>query len=678
MDVARLDRDAGLRLARRGRREVTVEAAPAPAGGEGALGSRAPRREGAARWAADRLITLAVGAAVFGAAYDGGSYGEASRDTIAIGLWWALAVGLAAGVFSLSRLPRACLLCGGLLGAYAAWSATSIGWSTSAEAAYTEFTRVALFLATFAFVALVSRRADAGRWSDGIALGISATAVVALWSRLFPDVVSLREARILLPGSYIRLSYPLGYWNGLAIFVALGLPLLLRAALTARSPITRGLALAPVPAIAVVIYLTSSRGGAAAAVIGIFLFVLLAERRVAALATAALSCLAAGLAVLPVSHRIELVNGPLESAAARSEGHTAAAILLGVCLALAAVYAAGSFLLARARVPAALNHLAVPALLLAAGAGAAAAHPLRRFHAFKQPPSNLSQTDFVRAHLLAGSGSGRWQQWAAAINEWRSERLHGRGAGSYEAWWSQHGGVGGFIKDAHSLYAEVLGELGVIGFGLIVGAFACAVLVAAVRLRKPSGDLAIAAFVATLIAWAVAAAVDWIWELTAVAFVAIALLALLTGRATEAMSSDLAYAARPALWPRLVASAACLALAAAQALPLLGGIAIRRSQRAIARGDIATAVDQAAAATRIEPWAASPRAQLALVYEQIGNLRAARLAIGAATRRDPENWRLWLIRARVETAAGAIGAARRSIHSAVALHPNSPLFALPR
>jgi Tfp pilus assembly protein PilF len=90
-----------------------------------------------------------------------------------------------------------------------------------------------------------------------------------------------------------------------------------------------------------------------------------------------------------------------------------------------------------------------------------------------------------------------------------------------------------------------------------------------------------------------------------------------------------------------------------------------------------TALSAARAARRLEPWAASPRLQLALVLEQDGDLDAARGQIQSAVERDPEDWRLWLVKSRLETKAGAPAVAAASYSRARALNPRSPLFATP-
>ncbi len=88
-----------------------------------------------------------------------------------------------------------------------------------------------------------------------------------------------------------------------------------------------------------------------------------------------------------------------------------------------------------------------------------------------------------------------------------------------------------------------------------------------------------------------------------------------------------------------------------------------------------TAYEEATGARQLQPWAASPYLQIALVQETAGNFPAGIEAVDAAIKRDPENWRLWLVRARIQTKAGQIAEARRSLSRAAELNPRSPLFA---
>src|SRR6478752_3048859 len=166
---------------------------------------------------ADVLLTVVVAGAVFIVAYDNGGYGLASRSVAGIALWWGIILGVGVGLLPLARRPREALVTGGLLAGFAVWTLASTAWAPSAEAAFNEFNRVSLYLGVFALAVLAGTRANVTRWVDGLGIGIVAIGLVALASRLFPHLFSTRELATFLPGAHARLSFPVGYWNGLAI-----------------------------------------------------------------------------------------------------------------------------------------------------------------------------------------------------------------------------------------------------------------------------------------------------------------------------------------------------------------------------------------------------------------------------------------------------------------------------
>ena len=182
-------------------------------------------------------LVAGVAIAVFALAFQSGGYDITVRNSFAIAAWWAIAVAVGAVVWPLERPPRAALVGAGALAALLAWTAIAISWSDSAERAFTEVNRMAFYLAVFALVVLASRRGSGARWADGLALGIVAIGLVALTSRLFPDLIGDRGVSSFFPRGTRYLGYPLDYWNGLGIFVGLGFPLLLRTALT-RDPLS--------------------------------------------------------------------------------------------------------------------------------------------------------------------------------------------------------------------------------------------------------------------------------------------------------------------------------------------------------------------------------------------------------------------------------------------------------
>ena len=294
---------------------------------------------------------------------------------------------------------------------------------------------------------------------------------------------------------------------------------------------------------------------------------------------------------------------------------------------------------------------------------------MRKFEQFKSPIAAAgSHGNFTTSHLVSSSGSGRWQFWSAAVSQFRAHPLNGGGAGSWQAWWLQHGSLPVPSQFAHSLYLEALGELGIVGFLLIVGAVLVAV-VGAIRsaLALQSGEVAAAA--ACGIAFFAAAAYDWVWQLAGIAIVGVGML----GFALGALPAERAVAwGRETLRPilALVAVAAIIP----QYVVLAAGSHMSNSQDAYIAGDGAKARSEALAAKAIEPWAASPYLQLGFIAEAEGNFNDAARWAHRAIRRSRRDWSLWASAAKFETEAGNIPAARRDLAEARRLNPNSTVL----
>jgi hypothetical protein len=625
-----------------------------------------------------------VAVALFALALNGGTYGLTSRNAVAISLWWAIGLSAVLGVRPLARVPRAGIATGLVLGGFAALMAASALWADSSENAFSEWGRVALYLGVLVVTLVAVPRRYGSRVVDGLALGMAAVGVLAFLDRCFPHVIDHGTIGSEFAGD-ARATWPLNYWNGLAIFVGLAFPGLLRIAVDGRTALARAAALGAFPALAGTIYLTSSRGGSAAAVVGLLAFVALAGRRVAATLAALVGSLGSAAAVALLSTQDELVNGPLGRGAALSQGRVAVALVLLVCLGTGLTWLA----VARLERPLpAIGRRGKLALAALAGVilvvGIAAAHPGRRFDDFKQPPpvSGEARTSvYTGNHLLSSGSAGRWQAWGGALDEFASRPVAGRGAGSYEAWWEKHADVTYVTRYAHSLYLQTLGELGVVGFTLLLGMFGTVAVAAAGRWRRSRAAErgTLAAAIGIFVAWAVAAGIDWTWELPAVAIVGIVLLGLLTGPATLG-SADEPDRVEPTrrrsrnFALRVGVAAISVAIIVGLAIPLLARVNIQDSQRAAARGDISSAAAEARTARDFQPWAASPYQQLALVQEQAGRLRDAQRSLADALERDPGSWRLWLLRARVEQEAGHPFATRAAFNRALELNPRSPLL----
>jgi hypothetical protein len=630
------------------------------------------------------VVTLLVGAATFLLGFNDGSYQLTDRSAIGIVAWWALAAGVAFKLWPATRIPRAAIVAGSALAALAILTVLSTGWAVSDEKAFLEFTRVLTYLGVLAVVAIAVRARHAAAVSDGLALGIVGVVGVALASRFWWGEIGPGAPPSFFPVQ-TRLHYPVNYWNGLAILAGMALPLLLRAAVAQRPGVLRALALAPVPAIAATIYLTSSRGGAAVAIVGVLVFCALTSRRTSALVATAIGSLGSIGAVEVLLARDDLVNGPLSAPAVAGQGRSAAlliALLGAACVALYWTWC--RFADWDVRLPRVAQAALVGGMALIALVGVAAFDPAGKFEDFKRPPGETKYTegDFTRSHLLSSTSTGRWQLWAAAGDQWETKPALGQGAGSYQSWWTERADFPLFVRDAHNLWLEMLGELGVAGFTLILLVFGTGLVAALARLRRagPAQPL-IAGLVGVLAAFALGAAIDWMWELTIVALVAVVALGMLVGLAT--LPEDDRRRTRPAsdfaqdTRGRVVRTAAvALALAAVMCVtvPMIAQERLEDSQAAVEAGDVRRAVDSADDARSLEPWASSPYVQLALIEEQRGNLRLANRHIKDALERDSRDWSTWLVAARIQTKAGSIREGRRSLRRSKALNPTSELF----
>jgi len=639
-----------------------------------ALGGSGVARVGLA-WGGRAATSVSIGMAVFLVAYAAGGYGLTSRTVLAIGLWWSLMVGLAFGLTA--PVPRGAAIVAGLFAGFAAWTLASTLWAANAESSFNEFNRVTLYLAVLLFPVLWAGRVPAGRWADALCLGVVGTSLLAIASRLFPGLVDDRELAVFLPSAASRLSYPVGYWNGLGILMSLAFPLCLRAALVSRRSFTRALAVAAVPLLSAAVYLTASRGAVVTALVGIVVLVLATDRRWAAVGVVAAGATGSAVAVGWLVQQSDLVNGPLDTAAAASQGRSTALILAGCAVGSALMLLAGGAILGPRFAPRNLRGRTVLAfLVLVAAVGAALGDPSSRLESFRRVPSaaQIDGSDFATTHLLSGNGSGRWQFWGAAIDQFRTSPLHGQGAGSYESWWAEHASFSYFVRNAHSLYFEVLGELGLVGVLLLTAAFATGLVLAVGRLpaHRTTERTTLAALLAVFAAFLVGLGLDWIWQLTAVGVVGLAALGAMLAGEPERVTSPPSRARRIA---RFAAVALVPAVVVVQAIPWLAASKIADSQAAVRRGDTRAALEAAFDAQALKPWGSSPRVQLALVAEERGELTAARRWMDSAIARDPRNWRLWFLAARIQAASGLSQAASSSYERARSLNPRSPLFA---
>jgi hypothetical protein len=624
----------------------------------------------------DFAVGIGIAASVFVLSYANGGFDSTTRAYGGIAAWWLLGAGAAVGIAATrANVDRLTLVAVGLLAAFAIWTLISVNWAPDSERAFAQFNQVSLYVAVFAIAIVLARMVPASALTGGVAAGLVGIAVVALVSRCFPSTFGLQPGSTILPPLKNRLSFPLGYWNGLGIEVALAYPLLLTLMTSRRSRVAGAVAALVLPVLAADMYLTSSRGAFVAAAVAVVAFVLLTPRRWAALAALVVAGGAGAVAVAVLVPRKSLVNGDVDTALGVHQGHQAA-LWIGIAGLVSALAWLGLAELGRRlpTPPRRVGQATAVAILILVIVAVAAAHPVAKFDAFKSLPaaSKGSHGTGTTTHLLNSSGSGRWQFWGAAISEFRGHPLNGGGAGSYEAWWLQHGSISLPNQYTHSLYLEALAELGIVGL-LLIGGAVVAGAVGAVRsaLSLRSGEIAAAA--ACGLAFFAAAAYDWIWELAGIAVVGVGTL----GFALGALPSS--RAGRSRVWARAGVLRPILALVAVaaiipQVVVLAAGIHLRNSQAAFFAGDLTRARSEALAAKAIEPWAASPYLQLGLIGEAEQSYAAAAGSLDEAIRRSRRDWSLWVTAARIEADRGKIALARRDLAEARRLNPHSRIL----
>jgi O-antigen ligase len=612
----------------------------------------------------------------------GGGYDRIVYSEVGLAVWWLVLLGALAGVLPLGKLGRLAWVTAGLLGAFVVWTAIASGWSASAERTIGELGRVATYLGLFVLSLCVIRRDTIRPLVTGLAAAFAIVSLLAVLSRLYPGAFPADQVEAFFPGSRSRLSYPLNYANGTGNFLALGLPLLLALSTRGRWLAGQAVIAAGLPVAALGLVMTASRGGILTAVVGLVVFYALAPDRLPKLATGAIAAAGSAILIIGFLHRHGVRSG-LSTPLAVSQRHQLALMLVLVCAGVALLQIAIGLASRYARRPRILlvgrgraAQLALGVLVVAVIAAVAVGVPGRLSHqwtVFKRTDTTGVASGNVYTRLGTVAGSHRYQYWKTAGKAFNSKPVAGIGPGTFEFYWAQHGPIYEFIRNAHSLYLETLAEAGLIGFALIAS-FLLVLLGAGVgrSLRAPPlARVSLAAATATVAAFCASAAYDWMWQLACAPVAAV----LLGGAIVSYRSPERSSGARTK-WVTLgVLSGAAVAAMLAIAIPFSMTSAIRSSQAAAAGGNLNTALSDALTAQRLEPDAATPRLQRALVFEQAHDYRAARTAIAEAATREPTNWRIWLVRARIDAESGHARAAVRDYRRAHALDPLSPATA---
>ena len=638
----------------------------------------------AAAWGLAVLLTAYLG-------LSGGGYDIVVRSEIGLVIWWCVLLGVLIGLLPRAHVPHAGWIAVVLLAAFLIWTWIGLSWSSSHELTLDDVCRVSTYLGLFLLALCVLTPETTRPLVNGLGCGIAAVSAIAILSKLTPSLFPAGAAGNVFYQTS-RLSYPFNYSDGVGEYAALGLPLVLFMATGGRTVTGRavgGVALLPV---LLCLAMTVSRGGILAAAVGVVVFFALIPDRIPRLPTLAVAGIGIAVLMLALLHRAGLRDQVIAPA---DERHSMLLILCVVLAGSAAAQFVVALLMRRTARPSWLfvsrrgaqattaGIVAVVVLIVIVGVAAGTVgHLWNDFKIWnKTSGPNTSSNEYFR--LLSVEGSHRYQYWQVAWKAFTSSPLHGIGSGTFQFYWNEHSRYVEKIVNAHSLWFETLAETGIVGWLLLAGFFGLIMVRGAWHALGMTGlqRAVVATATAGVFAFCAAASFDWTWQIGVVPMVTMLLAA--TSLVAEPQAGGQLAISRPPmprasatlsgrLWPRFVLVPAAVLAMILIAIPLASTIAVRASQAAYNSGNLREALADANAAQAIEPGAASPYLQQALVLEEANDIAAASRAIGRAIAREPDNYQLWIVAMRIATEANRPREALTDYNRSIVLWPSWP------
>jgi O-antigen ligase len=562
------------------------------------------------------------------------------------------------------------------LGAFTLWTLLSAFWSHAPAQALIAFDRsLMLWLALVLFGSF--------RWSRErllwavrlLAAAMVVVAILGLITRLLPNVHEIPESF-----ERDRLSYPISYWNGLGAFVAVAILLCCGLATRREEPsVSKALAAAAMPILAVTLYFTFSRGAIGVLLIGLVAFVALAARR---------ELLTGFVAIVPptaIAVLLALATHTLSTEhyavpAGVTEGHKLAWELLALAAAagiLRVLLLPVDRRLARIDLSPQFvrrGWIVVGAIVAVAivGVGIAASGRIGDdFEKFTET-QGIEDTGELQHRLTDINNNGRIAQWKLALDRFDAEPLHGDGAGTFARAWAAEAEDESRIVDSHSLYLGVMAELGLPGLIFLAIALIAILVATARRIFGPERIL-FAAIFAAMLTWVVHASVDWDWQLPALGFFVFALGGMAIAADPGAGERDgTGLAARlSGRTARIALSLCALALVVSPALVAISQGYLNSAVKDFEKGNCAGASRKALDAIHTLSVRPDPYQLLGFCDSREGEHALAVSLLETAIARDRGEWESYYGLAVVQAAAGRNP--RAAALKAYEMAPHEPL-----
>lgn len=629
----------------------------------------------ARRVSAAALLLLPGGLVSYFAFHSGGFYPGPSAY-VAMLLCLVLAVRVMAAQTPFAGLSPSLLVAVGSLALYSVWTLVSGAWSHAPGEARVEFDLPLVYALAMLLLGSVQRTRSRLKWVlRSLAVASTIVCTCGLITRLLPH---------LWPTSpeiaNNRLSFPVTYWNVLGLVAALGIVLCLHFSSELHEPGPRRVvAAAAIPILATTLYFTFSRGAIASCVIAVLAYVLIGRPR--GILSSLVAIVPPTAVAIKDAYGANLLATPdPTTAGAVVQGHRVAIAVVGCVLGAALLRTVLVFSLDRG-----LRGFALPPQLRRRTARTAWASLAtitlvavvalngtlsNEYHRFVHPTAGSNPQD-LRARLTDPSNNGRLEYWRVAWQQFKTRPLAGQGAGTYQEAWTKYRRVDYPVLDAHSLYLETLGELGIVGLALLLTTIVT-VLVRVVARARGSGRALYAAVFAVLLAYAIHAGVDWDWEMPVVTIIFFALGGFALARRPHEPAHSASRAPVGTRWRggwaiRSALAAACILVGLLPGYVWLSQRKLDAASYAFSQGDCVTARGDALSAISILGNRAEPYELASYCDLRLGMNQAALAAMNKAVSLDPNNWnyRYGLVLMRAATGLDPRQAARE----ALALNP---------
>ena len=297
--------------------------------------------------------------------------------------------------------------------------------------------------------------------------------------------------------------------------------------------------------------------------------------------------------------------------------------------------------------------------------------------------SGYTQVHAGSARLTGSLGSGRYDFYRVALDEFRAHPIAGIGYENFQVPYLVDRRTDEAPRYTHGLAFAVLAQLGILGAALLL-AFLAQMLALARRALAAASDrrILVAGALAGFGGWFVHGLVDWLWEFPALGILAFSLLGL---AARGCPRGEPAESAAPQEHLEFVTSkrhpgralrvtSALAALAAAGSFATLG-IAARLTDASfeVAGDDPSLAIARLDRASRLDVLSAAPLLSRGILERRVGDPRRAEASFQSALRREPRNWFAQLELGMTLAARGRRQAALDHLGRAERLNPRQPL-----